>query len=69
MIFYRDGASNSQGCRVWLILASPKGAMIEYVLWFGFGASNNEATYEALIVGLSIAKELEIKNLRVFIDS
>ena len=43
--------------------------MIEYVLWFGFGASNNEATYEALIVGLSIAKELEIKNLRVFIDS
>ena len=42
---------------------------MEYALQFGFRAINNEGEYEALIIGLQLAKELEIKNLRVFSDS
>ena len=61
--------SNSRGCRARLILANPKGAVIEYALQFNFGASNNKAEYEVLIVSLDIAKELGIEDLRVFIDS
>ena len=47
-----DGAANSQGSRVGLILTSPEGIDVEYALRFGFQASNNEVEYEAVIVGL-----------------
>ena len=34
-----------------------------------FNASNNDAEYEAMIHGLEIAKDLEIKKLKVYSDS
>ena len=43
--------------------------VFEYALWFAFSASNNEVEYEALIIGLKIAKELESQELKVFSDS
>ena len=50
-----DGAANAQGSGVGLILTSPEGIDIEYALRFGSRASNNEAEYEAVIVGLNLA--------------
>ena len=41
----------------------------EYALRFSFKTSNNQAEYEALIVGLRIAKDLKVKKLRAFSDS
>ena len=38
-------------------------------LRFGFKASNNEAKYEALIVGLKLAKEMKVESLEIFSDS
>ena len=38
-------------------------------LRFGFQASNNEAEYEALIVGLHSAKEMKVKSLEIYSDS
>ena len=38
-------------------------------LRFGFKASNNEAEYEALIVGLELAKEMKVESLDIFNDS
>ena len=35
-------------------------------LIFGFKASNNEAEYEALIVGLELAKEMKVESLDIF---
>ena len=64
-----DGATNAQGSRAGLILTSPEGIDIEYALRFGFQASNNEAEYEAVIVGLSLAHSLEIDQLEVCNDS
>ena len=64
-----DGASNAQGSRACLILTSPEGIDIEYALRFGFHASNNEAEYEAVIVGLNLAHSLEVDQLEVYSDS
>ena len=43
-----DGAANAQGIGAGLILTSPDGIDVEYVLRFGFQASNKEAEYEAV---------------------
>ena len=64
-----DGASNAQGSGAGLILTSPEGINIEYALRFGFHTSNNEAEYEAIIVGLNLAHSLEVKKLEVYSDS
>ena len=66
---YVDGASNAQGSGAGLILTSPEGIDIEYALRFGFHASNNEAEYEAVIVGLNLDHSLEIDQLEVYNDS
>ena len=64
-----DGAANAQGSGDGLILTSPEGIDIEYALRFGFRASNNEAEYEAIIVGLNLAHSMEVDQLEVCSDS
>ena len=64
-----DGTSNAQGSGAGLILTSPEGIDIEYALRFGFRTSNNEAEYEAVIVGLNLAHSLEVDQLEVYSDS
>ena len=49
---YTDGASNKDGSGAGLVLRTPEGIEIERAVAFGFMASNNEAKYEALILGL-----------------
>ena len=49
------GSTNSQGSGVGIILTIPEGIQLEHALRFGFKASNNEAEYEALLVGLQLA--------------
>ena len=64
-----DGAANSQGSGEGLILTSPDGIDVEYVLIFEFQASNNEAEYEAVIVGLNLAHSMEADQLKICSDS
>ena len=64
-----DGAANSQGSGAGLILTSPDGIDVEYALRFGFRASNNEAEYEAVIVGLNLAHSIEADQLEICSDS
>ena len=63
-----DGSSNNGGSGPGLILVSPDGHRIHCALRFGFKASNNEAEYEALIVGLELAKEMKVESLNIFSD-
>ena len=51
------------------MLISPKRHKIYCALHFGFQASNNKAKYEALIVGLRLARELQVRNLKLYNDS
>ena len=64
-----DGAANSKGSGAGLILTSPNGIDVEYVLRFGFQAPNNEVEYEAVIAGLNLANSMEADQLEVCSDS
>ena len=52
-----------------IVLTSPKGDKLRYVLQIHFSASNNVAEYEALIHGLRLAKELGIRRILCYGDS
>ncbi|XP_068312481.1 uncharacterized protein [Pyrus communis] len=43
--------------------------MLEQAITLGFKASNNEAEYKALLVGLRIVKDLAVKKLAIHSDS
>ena len=64
-----DEAANAQGSSASLILTSPNGIDVEYALRFSFQASNNEAEYEVVIVGLNLAHSMEADQLEVSTDS
>nr|GEX24553.1 reverse transcriptase domain-containing protein [Tanacetum cinerariifolium] len=64
-----DGSSCVDGSGAGLILTSPEGVEFTYALRFQFTASNNEAEYEALVVGLQIAARMGVKNVQVSVDS
>ncbi|XP_075640563.1 uncharacterized protein LOC142612345 [Castanea sativa] len=66
---YTDGASNRKGAGVGVVLISPEKLVIEKSLRLGFPATNNEAEYEALLVGSQMVKHLGGKVVRVFCDS
>ncbi|KAL2235761.1 UNVERIFIED_CONTAM: Retrovirus-related Pol polyprotein from transposon [Sesamum indicum] len=64
-----DGASNANngGAGVWI--QGPKGVEIEVAVRLAFPVTNNEAEYEALILGLELAFQAGAKDLEVFTDS
>ncbi|GKD04482.1 reverse transcriptase domain-containing protein, partial [Tanacetum coccineum] len=68
-ILFTDGSSCIDGSGAGLILTNPEGMEFTYALRFGFDATNNEAEYEALIAGLSIAEQMGVKNLQANVDS
>ncbi|GAV69144.1 hypothetical protein CFOL_v3_12645 [Cephalotus follicularis] len=59
-----DGSSCVSDIGTGLVLTSPYGWTLEYALRFRFKATNNEAGWEDLIVGLTITKHLEVRNNR-----
>ncbi|KAL5583444.1 hypothetical protein UlMin_015886 [Ulmus minor] len=64
-----DGSSNFRGSGLGLVLASPNGDKIEQSIRCGFLATNNEAEYEALIAGLSLAREMGVEQIKILSDS
>jgi ribonuclease HI len=66
---YVDGASNSKGSGAGIVLVSPEGLILEQAVRLTFSASNNEAEYEALMIGLKTAEKLDVSHLQVFCDS
>ena len=57
MMFF-DGSKMLHGSRARVVLVSPKGDQLRYVLQIHFESSNNEAEYEALLYGLRMAISL-----------
>ena len=58
---YVDGSSNEHGAGAGVLLISSKGHKIPYELRFSFKATNNEAKYEALLVGLRLEGEVKVE--------
>ncbi|XP_077251777.1 uncharacterized protein LOC143891001 [Tasmannia lanceolata] len=64
-----DGSAGKTGREAGVVLYGPDGFTAEYALLLDFTASNNEAEYEALLAGLSLAVELGAGKLEVYSDS
>jgi ribonuclease HI len=66
---YFDGSLKLDGGGVGVLLISPRGEQLKYVLQILWAVSNNEAEYEALLHGLRLVISLGIKRLLVYGDS
>jgi len=66
---YFDGSVMKTGAGAGLLFISPIGVHMRYMVRLHFPASNNTAEYEALLSGLRITIELDIKRLDVRGDS
>ncbi|XP_074304424.1 uncharacterized protein LOC141639143 [Silene latifolia] len=64
-----DGASNTKGAGVGLVLKSPQREQIIQAVRCEFKATNNDDEYEALILGLQLALEMQINHITVYSDS
>ena len=58
-----DGASNSKGLGAGIVLISLEGLVLEQAVQLKFSASNNEAEYEAMLIGLRTARKLGADHL------
>src|SRR3954465_14362682 len=64
-----DGSKMKTGLGAGIVLTSPKGDQLKYVLQIHFAASNNVAEYEALVHGIRLAKEIGIRWILCYGDS
>src|ERR1041384_5433118 len=64
-----DGSKMKSGLGDGVVLTSPRGDQLHYVLQIHFAASNNVVEYEALVHGIKLAKEIGIQNIECFGDS
>ena len=68
-IIHMDGSSNKQAGGADVVLHSPEGDEIEWIVRFDFSTTNNEAEYEALVVGLDLVKAAGAISVIVYYDS
>ena len=66
---YVDGASSTEGYGAGVIWEKEGDIMIEMSIKFDFPVSNNQAEYEALIVGLQLASNFRTIRLTICSDS
>jgi len=64
-----DGSSNPKGAGAGIELEGPNDILIEKSLHFAFKTSNDQAEYEAILAGLSLAREVGVKTLTCKTDS
>jgi ribonuclease HI len=68
-VMFFDGSLKLEGAGAGVLLISPMGEQLKYVLQIFWNVSNNEAEYEALLHRLRLAASLGIKRLLVYGDS
>ena len=66
---YTDGSSNQRAGGAGIVLLSPEGDKIECMVHLDFPTTNNEAEYEAVLVGLDLAKAAGAESVVVYCDS
>jgi ribonuclease HI len=66
---YFDGSLKLEGAGAGVLLISPTGEQLKYILQIFWKISNNEVEYEALLHGLRLAASLGFKRLLVYGDS
>ncbi|XP_058218170.1 uncharacterized protein LOC131329105 [Rhododendron vialii] len=66
---YFDGAANQKGFGLGVLLITPVDAQIPLAFKLNFDVTNNQAEYEALIIGMEAAIALGVEKLEVIGDS
>ena len=66
---YTDGSSNRQARGAGVVLFFPEKDKIECMIRLEFHSTNNEAEYEALIVGVDLARAAGAKNMVIHSNS
>lgn len=64
-----DGSRQLEGSGAGVVLTSPRGDKIRYVLHLMFPCTNNAAEYEVLLHGLRVSKEMNSSRVQCFGDS
>lgn len=64
-----DKYSDAKGLGAGIVVYTPEGGQIEQAVKFMFGATNNEAKYEAVLAGLRMAKILGLTEFEIISDS
>ncbi|KAL0449088.1 UNVERIFIED_CONTAM: hypothetical protein Slati_1465200 [Sesamum latifolium] len=57
-LLHVDSSSTIQGSGAGVVLTSPQGDDVEFTIKFEFKASNNEAEYEGLVLGMRMAQDV-----------
>ncbi|XP_025628107.1 uncharacterized protein [Arachis hypogaea] len=66
---YFDGSRHKGGVGIGILIISPSGEPSKFLFELNYSCSNNEAEYEALIMGLELLLERGVKNVKIFRDS
>jgi ribonuclease HI len=64
-----DGSACREGQGVGVVLVSPKGAIFEQSVRLEYYCTNNQAEYEAILLGLQILSSMGVKHVEAFSDS
>ena len=66
---HTDGSLNQHAGGAGVVIQTPDGDKIECMIRLDFPTTNNETEYEALVVGLDLAKAAGAENMIVHCDS
>ena len=66
---HTDGSSNRSVGGAGLVLRSPEGDVVECMIRLDFPTTNNKAEYEALVVGLDLARAAGATSIVIYCDS
>ena len=64
-----DGSLNQHAGGTGVVIQTPEGDKIECMIQLDFPTTNNEAEYEALVVGLDLVKAAGAENMIIHCDS
>ncbi|KAL0413090.1 UNVERIFIED_CONTAM: hypothetical protein Sradi_1510700 [Sesamum radiatum] len=68
-LLHVDGSSNANNGGASILLQAPDGVEIEVAARLSFPTTNNEAEYEAMVLGLQLAIEAGVREVNVCTDS
>ncbi|KAL0345314.1 UNVERIFIED_CONTAM: hypothetical protein Sradi_4362700 [Sesamum radiatum] len=69
LLLHVDGSSTAQGSGAGIALTTPQGDDMKFAIKFEFNASNNEAEYEALVLGMRMIEDAGASHLQAYSDS
>ncbi|KAL0462246.1 UNVERIFIED_CONTAM: putative enzymatic polyprotein [Sesamum latifolium] len=68
-LLHVHSSSTTQGSGAGIVVTTPQAKDLEFAIKFSFKASNNEAKYEALVIGMRMAHETGARHLLAYSDS